>query len=161
MSVGPGVAALVGVPAGRLVDRLGPSTMMFAGLIGIVMGSLLMTTLPGLFGVVGYIDGLALITAGYALFQAANNTAIMTGAATDRRGVTSALLGLSRNLGLITGASAMGAIFARGSHGLPMLGLPSGGETGMQLTFAVGAAIAGLALGLACWGGGRRRSPAR
>ena len=160
MSVGPGVAALVGVPAGRLVDRVDAHTMTIAGLIGIAAGSLLMTILPGLFGVVGYIGSLALITAGYALFQAANNTALMAAAAADRRGVTSALLGLSRNLGLITGASTMGAIFARASRGLPMLGLPSGGETGMQVTFAVATAIAGLVLGLACSVGWRHRGPA-
>ena len=38
-----------------------------------------------------------------------------------QRGVTSALLALARNLGLITGASAMGSVFALGSHGLAPL----------------------------------------
>jgi MFS family permease len=51
-------------------------------------------------------------TAGYATFQAANNTAVMTGVDPGERGVVSGMLSLSRNLGLITGASAMGALFA-------------------------------------------------
>ena len=55
---------------------------------------------------------IVVVTAGYALFQAANNTAVMADIGPDQRGVVSGLLNLSRNLGLITGASVMGAVFA-------------------------------------------------
>ena len=146
MSIGPGVAALVGLPAGRLVDSLGYSRVMIVGLIGITVGAALMTVLPGWFGTGGYIGGLALTTAGYALFQAANNTAVMASATKERRGLTSALLGLSRNLGLITGASAMGAVFALGSRGLVTFGGKAGPQSGLQVTFAVATILAGLAL---------------
>ena len=156
MSVGPGVAALVGVPAGRLVDRVGTAAAAIAGLGGVGSGCILMTVLPGAFGVGGYVASLALLTAGYALFQAANTSALMKGAAADRRGVTSALLALARNLGLVTGASVMGAVFALGSRGVEGLGLSAGGEAGVRLTFAVGAALAGLALAATWWGLPRR-----
>jgi MFS family permease len=149
MSVGPGVSALTGIPAGRLVDRFGEATVTHSGLLGVVVGSVLMMMFPGAFGVVGYIGGLAIITAGYALFQAANNTAVMNGATAERRGVTSALLGLSRNLGLITGASAMGAVFAFGSKTQGLGGLGTGGESGLQLTFAVAAVLGFVALAVA------------
>ncbi len=137
---------------GRLVDRWGSSTVTFTGLIGVAVGSVLMTMLPGTFGVSGYVVSLAPIAAGYSLFQAANSTAIMNGAAKDRRGVTSALLALARNLGLVTGASAMGVLYAMGSDGVEMLNLTAGGEAGMRLTFIVAAAFAGLALVVAWWG---------
>ena len=39
----------------------------------------------------------------------------MTSIESGQRGVVSGLLNLSRNLGLITGASVMGAVFALGS----------------------------------------------
>jgi MFS family permease len=149
MSVGPGVSALTGVPAGRLVDRFGEATVTYSGLLGVAMGSALMMMLPGAFGVAGYIGGLAIITAGYALFQAANNTAVMNGATNENRGVTSALLGLSRNLGLITGASAMGAVFAFGSKGEGLFGQGTGGAAGLQLTFAVAAVLGFVALAVA------------
>ena len=123
-----------------------------SGLIGVIVGSVLMLLLPGPFGVAGYIGGLAIITASYAVFQAANNTAVMKTAPSERRGVTSALLGLSRNLGLITGASAMGAVFALGSKGTVFLGLGTGGEAGLQATFAVAALLATFALGLSAIG---------
>ena len=55
---------------------------------------------------------LALLTPGFQCFLAANNTATMVAAREDQRGMVSGLLGLSRNLGFMTGASAMGAVFA-------------------------------------------------
>jgi hypothetical protein len=106
-----------------------------------------MMLLPGALGVAGYVGGLAIITAGYALFQAANTTSVMNAATSERRGVTSAVLGLSRNLGLITGASAMGAVFVFGSTS-GLLGLSTGGGAGLQLTFAISAILAAVALGV-------------
>ncbi len=148
MSLGPAVAALAGLPAGRLVDRCGSSRTMITGLSMITIGAALMAVLPGLFGTVGYAGSLIVITAGYALFQAANTTAAMSDAPSDRKGVTSGLLGLARNLGLITGASAMGAVFAMGSQGIDLLGLPPGRATGMSLTFGVATLVAAIAGGI-------------
>ena len=148
MSLGPAVAALAGLPAGRLVDRCGSSSTMLTGLSMITIGAALMTVLPGLFSTGGYAGSLIVITAGYALFQAANNTAVMSDAPSGRKGVTSGLLGLARNLGLITGASAMGAVFAMGSHGIDLLGLPPGRATGLSLTFGVATLVAAIAGGI-------------
>jgi hypothetical protein len=133
---------------------------MIVGLIGVAIGTTLMTVLPGWLGVAGYVGGLALITAGYALFQAANNTGVMAGATENQRGLTSALLGLSRNLGLITGASGMGAVFALGRQGFAPVGLAPGSGSGLQITFALAAALAMGAIGLTLWVGRERNSRA-
>lgn len=150
MTIGPTVSAIVGLPAGRLVDRSGPNVVALVGLVALLAGTLAMTILPGQFGVPGYVGSLVLITSGYALFQAANNTALMAGAPKEQQGVTSALLALGRNVGLITGASAMGALFAAGSGGS---GNPGG--TGLQVVFATAAVLVALALGLSAWAAGR------
>lgn len=42
----------------------------------------------------------------------------------------------------------MGAVFIWGSNGVGLFGLGTGGESGLQLTFAVTALLAGAALGL-------------
>lgn len=152
MSIGPGVAALTGAPAGWLIDRLGSSRVVVSGLVTLMTGTVLLTALPGRFGVGGYVTSLVIVTFGYALFQAANTTAVMQVTTSDQRGVTSALLGLSRNLGLIAGASAMGAIYAIGPRALEAAGWRSGTDTGLQVTFAVATGLAGLALGSALWG---------
>ena len=84
MSAGPVVAALTGVPAGRMVDRLGAQRVVFVGLIGMVVGSISMSVLPVSFGIAGYVTSLVVITASYALFQTDNNTTVMTGIRADR-----------------------------------------------------------------------------
>lgn len=159
MSVGPAVAALTGVPAGRVVDRLGSFPVIVAGLLAVMIGSLLLTLLPVLFGVGGYAASLVVLTFGYAMFQAANTTAIMQATASDQRGVTSALLGLSRNMGLIWGASAMAAVYAMGSRHAEAVGLSAGGGAGLIATFALSAGLAGVALGAAWLGATPRVNP--
>lgn len=150
LACGPLVAALSGVPAGRLVDHFGAPRTTIAGLIAMAAGCSILPLLPTTFGVPGYIAPLLVITAGYALFQAANNTAIMATARPEQRGVISGLLNLSRNLGLITGASVMGAVFAVGAATTAITAAaPEAVATGMRLTFAVAAALTAVALALA------------
>jgi MFS family permease len=150
MSCGPIVAALAGVPSGRLVDRLGAHRMTIAGLLAMAAGSSILPMVPTRFGVPGYVVPLAVITAGYALFQAANNTAVMTDIRADQRGVISGMLNLSRNLGLITGASAMGTVFALGAATTDiMTASPEAVAAGMRITFAVAAVLIVLALAIA------------
>ncbi|MEC9347662.1 MAG: MFS transporter [Pseudomonadota bacterium] len=156
VSVGPVVAALAGVPAGRLTDRFGSRRMSITGLVGVTAGCAAIALLPSSLGLPGYVLPLVAVTAGYALFQTANNTAVMAGVAAERRGLVSGLLNLSRNLGLVTGASAMGAVFAVavGGGGIEQAAAAEIVD-GTHLTFAVAAALAGLAL-LVALGGWRR-----
>ncbi|MCY1179051.1 hypothetical protein D9M73_194300 [compost metagenome] len=110
-------------------------------------GACILPAVPTGFGAFGYIVPLVVITAGYALFQAANNTAVMSNIATPQRGVVSGLLGLSRNLGLITGASVMGAVFAFDSASNDVLqAQPEAIAQGMRLTFVVAAGLILVAL---------------
>ncbi len=150
LSVGPLVVALSGVPAGRIADRFGAQRMTIVGLIGIAAGSFVLSTTPATFGIPGYIAPIVVITVGYALFQTANNTAVMTDIRPDQRGVISGMLNLSRNLGLITGASAMGAVFAFASATIDMTtARPEAVATGMRITFAVAAILVVVALATA------------
>ena len=151
MSIGPAVAAVTGVPAGRLVDRTGPFPVIVGGLLAVMFGALLLTVLPGPFGTGGYAASLVVLTFGYAMFQAANMTAIMQTTANDRRGVTSALLGLARNMGLIWGASAMAAVYAMGPRIAEATGFGAGDSTGLIATFALSAGLAGVALAATFW----------
>ena len=150
LSVGPLFAALTGVPAGRLADRLGPQRMTVLGLLGIATGAFLLSVIPATLGVYGYTAPLMVITVGYALFQTANNTAVMTNTRPKERGVVSGLLNLSRNLGLITGASAMGAVFATAASTIDVTTAPPDAvATGMRTTFAVAGVLILLALAIA------------
>jgi hypothetical protein len=94
----------------------------------------------------GCIAPIVVTTVGYALLQTANNTAVMTDIRPDQRGTVSGMLNLSRNLGLITGASVMGAVFvfvfAFASATINITtARPETVATGMQITFAVAAIL--------------------
>jgi MFS family permease len=140
LTIGPLVTALTGVPAGRIADRLGARRVILAGLAAMAAGCLLPSISPAT--ALGYIAPIVVTTIGYALFQTANNTAVMSDIAADQRGVVSGLINLARNLGLVTGASAMGAVFA-------FVSARAGGAAGMQTTFAVAAGLIVLALAIA------------
>ena len=162
MSSGPIMAAITGAPAGRLVDGLGAYRMGIAGLIGMVIGACAIAMLPSGLGIAGYVIPLVTITGSYALFQAANNTAVMTHIQPDQRGVISGMLNLSRNLGLITGASVMGAVFSMGASTANLLtASPSSIESGMRSTFAVAAGLILLALVIAVSGQKLSKNPSK
>lgn len=146
MAVGPCVAALAGIPAGRLTDRWGSYATTLGGLLCMLAGCLMLVLLP--LGAAGYISALVILTLGYAHFQAANNTAVMNNLSADRRGVIAGWLNLSRNLGLIIGAWALGAVFAWGTGDLQSA-LPAAVGQGLRVTFAVAAGLVVLALLLA------------
>ncbi|WP_411877894.1 MFS transporter [Polaromonas sp. YR568] len=150
LSAGPFAAALAGVPAGRITDKFGARRIILAGLVAMAAGALLLSVLPAASGIAGYIAPLVVVTVGYALFQTANNSAVMADVGADQRGAVSGLLNLSRNLGLITGASAMGAVFAFASSASDITtASPAAVAAGMRITFAVAAALVVIALAIA------------
>lgn len=157
LSIGPIVTALSGLPAGRFADRVGANRATIVGLAAMIAGTtLLALSLPSL-GIAGYVVPIAVTTAGYALFQVANNTAAMAGIAPDRRGAAAGMLGLSRNLGLVSGASAMGAVFALAS-GAPnaATAAPGAAALGMHVTFALAAMLILIALAVGVGSGAAR-----
>jgi MFS family permease len=152
LAAGPLVAALTGVPAGRLVDRRGARAVCAAGIAAMALGSSLLAVTPPWAGVAGWIAPLAVLTAGYALFQAANNTAVMDVAGGARRGVAAGLLNLARQLGLIAGSALLGAVFASRPRGTA---LEVAAAT--HATFALATLLPLLALG-AAWLGRKVRA---
>lgn len=150
MSVGPLISILCGIPSGQAVDTLGAQRVLAIGLIMLATGTILLAVLPGMLGVVGYGLAIAVLTPGYQLFQAANNTAVMADVPLERRGTVSGTLSLSRNIGLILGASLMGAFFAWGvGTGDFEQASPAAIAGGMRLTFLLAAGLMLVALWLA------------
>nr|UKE83523.1 MFS transporter [Pectobacterium sp. PL152] len=142
MAIGPAVAIFCGIPSGRLVDNWGFGRALTAGITLVVAGTFMLAILPNLFGVAGYILAIIILTPGYQLFLAANNTATLAKVPGNQRGTVSGLINLSRNIGLIAGASLMGQIFALGvgtedfAHAAP-----ASLANGMQLTFFLAGGI--------------------
>lgn len=154
LSLGPVAAALTAVPAGRLVDRIGSARATLLGLGATALGCAALVFLPRALGLAGYIVPVAVMTSGYSLFQTANNTAVMQLAAPDQRGVIAGLLNLARNLGLVTGASLLGAVFAFVADDLAHA-TPAFVTSAMRATFAVATVFLLVALVLAFRATGR------
>jgi len=153
MSIGPVISALSGVPAGRIVDRFGAPAVAILGLVAMTVGAFALSLLPAIFGLAGYVAAIAVLTPGYQLFQAANNTAVMMDVAPDRRGVVSGMLSLSRNLGLITGAAVMGAVFAVAAGTTDIMATASDAiATGQKIAFAFAGGLLVAALAIAAAG---------
>ena len=154
MAVGPGVAALTGIPAGRLTERFGSQPATLTGLAVMASGTLSLCLASGL---VTYLGSLITLTSGYSLFQAANNTAVMSAVDAAHRGTISGLLNLSRNLGLIFGASVLGAMFAWTTPDLTHA-TPQSVADGLHATFALATGLILLATAMA-WQRQNRRRP--
>jgi MFS family permease len=160
LSAGPLTVAATGVPAGRLADRVGPRTVALAGLWAMAAGCSGLALLPAAWGLSGYLAALIVTTAGYSLFQTGNTTMVMASAGAAQRGLVSGLLSLSRNLGLITGASAMATLFGAALGGeAPAAAPPEAVAAAMHLTFAAAALLVllALAISLASRGSGHQR----
>ncbi|HEY9214551.1 MAG TPA: MFS transporter, partial [Ancylobacter sp.] len=141
-AIGPAISIFSGVPSGRLVDAWGSGRMLAIGLALLATGAFLLAFLPNVIGIAGYVLSIIVLTPGYQLFQAANNTAVLADVAKARRGTVSGLLGLSRNIGLIAGASVMGAVFAFGVGTEEFArATPLAIASGMRLTFLLAAAM--------------------
>jgi len=154
LSTGPLVSTLSALVAGRLADRFGAHRMMVAGLLSLITGTFLLSLAMTKLGIASYVVPITVTCIGYALFQTSNNAAVMNGVGAGERGVVSGLLNLSRNLGLVTGASLMGAVFAvasgEGRQGIGQDVLSSAAAArGMQVTFQTATVLALVALFLA------------
>lgn len=150
LAVGPVASALAGIPAGKITDSLGANRVLVIGLAQMLIGLLCLAYLPLFFGTGGYLVALLMLTPSFQLFLAANNTAVLADAPKEQRGRLSGLLGLSRNLGLMTGTSAMSTVF------VTMLGTGDVAQApaadvarAFSLTFIAAAGLAVGALGLA------------
>ncbi|OJV15704.1 MAG: MFS transporter [Verrucomicrobia bacterium 61-8] len=149
MAVGPVISIFSGVPSGRLVDAQGSGRVLSLGLGLLTVAAFLLAFLPGMIGVAGYILAVAVLTPGYQLFQAANNTAALASAPSDRRGVISGLLNMSRNVGLIAGASGLGMVFAFGVGKEDLLhATPAEIAVGMRTTFLLAGTMMLFAIGI-------------
>jgi hypothetical protein len=131
--------------------------MTVAGLAQLTAGALALAWLPVLFGTPGFVLAFMVLTPGYQLFLAAVNTHVLNGADAKQRGVVSGIMTLSRNLGFLTGASLMGALFARAvGTSDPSLASPGAIATGMTATYLIAGLLASLALVLTLW---RNKTP--
>lgn len=106
-----------------------------------VTGTFMLAILPNLFGVAGYILAIIVLTRAISSFWR-QTTPLLLPRFPHQHGTVSGLLNLSRNLGLIAGASLMGQVFSLGVGTEDFIhATPAALANGMQLTFFLSGGI--------------------
>ncbi len=146
MTVGPAISIVSGVPAGRLVDAAGSGWMLVLACACSAPGRFFS---PGCRALQAWqvMSRHCRADARLPAFSGGHNTQALADVASDRRGTVSGLLSLSRNAGLIAGASLMGAVFALGVGRADIAGASAVAiADGMRLTFLVAAGAMAVAM---------------
>jgi EmrB/QacA subfamily drug resistance transporter len=154
MAVTPVIGGLISPLAGNLSDRFGTRSIMLIGLILMILGCLAISTLNAQMGDLDYLLRVIPLGLGWGIFQSPNNGAILSAVPTQRLGIASGLLSLTRTLGQTTGLPLFAAIFAAialtGHAGninqAPAAAIVSGFQGSFQLAAVLLAIAAGLTL---------------
>lgn len=112
MAASPITVAITSFFIGRITKLFDLRKIILIGLFILTLAAVCMTLLKVTYGLMGYLFCLITMGVGYATFLSTNNTLTMINTLPQTRGSISGILNLSRNLGLLTGASVMSTIFA-------------------------------------------------
>jgi len=112
MAASPITVAITSFILGRNAKLFDLRKVVLIGLFILKLAAVCMTLFKVTYGLMGYLFCLITMGVGYAIFLSTNNTLTMINTLPQTRGSISGILSLSRNLGLLTGASVMSTIFA-------------------------------------------------
>jgi EmrB/QacA subfamily drug resistance transporter len=160
MALIPLFLGVVAPLAGAASDRYGARRITAVGLFITALGYAAVSRLGPETSLLAYALAVTPLGLGMGLFQSPNNSAIMGSAPTERLGVASGLLGLSRTLGQTSGIAIFGALWAGWVLLYAGAPLPGGATTApipaqltaLNHTFLVMAGLLLLALVLNIWG---------
>lgn len=105
MMVSPIVLAVVAPFSGYLSDRIGSEILTLIGLSFTSLGLLLISTLNEKSSVIMLMVYIVIMTIGNGMFQAPNNSLIMSTVPKDKLGIAGSVNALIRNLGMVMGTS--------------------------------------------------------
>lgn len=151
--LGLGIAAPI---SGAWSDRIGPRPVLVIGLVVMVGGFLALTRLGTDTSALQYLVLAFPIGVGIGIFQSPNNSAVMGSVPSNRLGVTSGMLSITRMTGQIAGIAVLGALWsgrvaARSGFTDPTDASPMDQVAGFTDTAWVVTALVVVALVLALW----------
>lgn len=151
--LGLGIAAPI---SGSWSDRIGPRPVLVVGLVVMVGGFLALTRLGADTSALQYLVLAFPIGVGIGIFQSPNNSAVMGSVPSNRLGVTSGMLSITRMTGQIAGIAVLGALWsgrvaARSGFTDPTDASPADQVAGFTDTAYLVTALVVVALVLAIW----------
>lgn len=160
MAAGPLALGIVAPIAGNLSDRVGVRGITLTGLVVLTLAYLRLSGLSQNLSIPGYLALAIPIGIGMGIFQSPNNVTIMSSVPPQYLGIGSGLLNITRLLGQITGAAALGTLWAARVRFYAGGALPPGGVTsaspaaqvaGLGDTFLVAGCLLALATLIGWW----------
>ena len=159
MATVPIAIGIVAPISGSLSDRFGPRPITVVGLVSMLLGFYLMSSLGVGTTTLGYVLRFLPVGVGMGIFQSPNNSAVMGAVLRRQLGVASGLLAETRTLGQITGIAMLSALWAARvlfHHGAELsegaTGAPAAAQVaGLQEAFVVVMGLIGFALALSVW----------
>ncbi|MFN8441428.1 MAG: MFS transporter [Caldilineaceae bacterium] len=156
----PSIAfGIVGIAAGILSDRFGSRFVAMAGIVLLLIGALLLSTLSATTTILGYTLRLIPLGAGLGMFQSPNNSVIFSVAPKDRIGMVSSLNSVIRTLARSASIALIGTVWASrvvvhssGLNGDSATNAPPAAQLlAMQETFYLAAFLVFVMLLLSIW----------
>jgi EmrB/QacA subfamily drug resistance transporter len=112
LAVVPVALGITAPIAGALSDRVGTRPITVLGLVMLVIGYYLISSLGAHTTVIGYILRFLPVGIGMGIFQSPNNSAIMGSVPKSQLGIAGGLLAITRTLGQTVGVAVLGAVWA-------------------------------------------------
>lgn len=145
--------------SGSLSDKIGTRLMAVIGLGLLLLGYVSISTLRVDTNAAGYMVRFLPVGIGMGMFQSPNNSAVMGSSPSNRLGISSGLLSLTRTLGQITGIAVLGAVWASfvaraGAMppGSDVTGAPAAAQVAaLNMTSGIIVILITAALGLSIW----------
>lgn len=138
MSVVPVAMFFVSPLSGLLSDRFGSRSITLIGLVILVFGFTMVSTLNAQTSEVEYLLKFLPIGLGMGVFQSPNNSAIMGSAPKERLGIVSGMLAVNRTLGQTAGIALLGAVWSWQVASEYGMTLPEGATTAPPAAQVVG-----------------------
>ncbi|MDP3983470.1 MAG: MFS transporter, partial [Acidimicrobiia bacterium] len=167
LAASPLALGIVAPMAGNLSDRVGVRGLTLFGLAVLTIAYARLGGLSTDLSIAGYLTLAIPIGIGMGVFQSPNNVAIMSSVPANYLGIGSGLLNITRLLGQITGAAALGTLWASRVRFHSGGTLPTGGATaaaasaqvaGLNDTFRMAAALLRVATLIGWWAFHRSRT---
>ena len=119
----PLVMALVAPVSGWISDRTNSFMLSSLGMAVTCLALFLLSNLDQDANFIDIVVRLGMIGLGMGLFQSPNNSIVMGSVPKHRLGIAGGMLGMARNLGMVTGIAISGAVFTNGLYSSQAAGL--------------------------------------
>ena len=139
ISIQPLIMSIIAPVSGSLSDKIGTKLPAFLGMLGLAVGTILLSTINDTTSIWLILTYLAISGLGIGCFLPPNSSAIMGSAPLNQTGIAAGLLATARNVGMVLGIGISGAVFTTTltKHHSAISGIFSAVQAGFLTAFVI------------------------